>query len=96
MQRTHAQAQRKTPPVKPKIRVIKKVSLGDVSEIKLKRTDTTLDLSQKAKRAEEEKKKKGKWRGALKDFIVVGSCTLGGGQRCSEWQNGWCQLGELV
>ena len=27
-------------------------------EIKLKRTDTTLDLSQKAKRAEEEKKKK--------------------------------------
>ena len=26
-------------------------------EIKLKRTDTTLDLSQKAKRAEEEKKK---------------------------------------
>ena len=27
----------------------------DVSEIKLKRTDTTLDLSQKAKRAEETK-----------------------------------------
>ncbi|KAM6480912.1 hypothetical protein HDV62DRAFT_364411 [Trichoderma sp. SZMC 28011] len=61
--RTHAQAQRETLPVKPKIRVIKKVSLGDVSEIKLKRTDTTLDLSQKAKRAEEEKeeeKEKGK------------------------------------
>ena len=28
-----------------------------LSEIKLKRTDTTLDLSQKAKRAKEEKKK---------------------------------------
>jgi hypothetical protein len=32
-----------------------------VSEIKLKRTDTTLDLSQKAKRAEE--KKRGECRG---------------------------------
>jgi hypothetical protein len=31
-----------------------------VSEIKLKRTDTTLDLSQKAKRAKEKKKKKSK------------------------------------
>ena len=29
-----------------------------VSEIKLKRTDTTLDLSQKAKRAKEKKKKR--------------------------------------
>ena len=29
-----------------------------VSEIKLKRTDTTLDLSQKAKRAKEERKGK--------------------------------------
>ena len=33
-------------------------SFGTLSEIKLKRTDTTLDLSQKAKRAEEEKEKK--------------------------------------
>ena len=33
----------------------------DVSEIKLKRTDTTLDLSQKAKRAK--KKKKGRMLG---------------------------------
>ena len=32
-------------------------SYGTLSEIKLKRTDTTLDLSQKAKRAGEEKKK---------------------------------------
>lgn len=30
---------------------------SEISEIKLKRTDTTLDLSQKAKRAEEEKRK---------------------------------------
>ncbi len=30
---------------------------GDIPEIKLKRTDTTLDLSQKAKRAKEKKKK---------------------------------------
>ena len=34
------------------------VSRRTLSEIKLKRTDTTLDLSQKAKRAGEEKKKK--------------------------------------
>ena len=32
-----------------------KSSRRNVSEIKLKRTDTTLDLSQKAKRAKEEK-----------------------------------------
>lgn len=49
---------RGNPASEPKIRVIKKVSLGDVSEIKLKRTDTTLDLSHEAKRAEEEKRKK--------------------------------------
>jgi hypothetical protein len=40
-----------------KIRLINVVFLRTLSEIKLKRTDTTLDLSQKAKRAEEEKKK---------------------------------------
>lgn len=37
-----------------------------LSEIKLKRTDTTLDLSQKAKRAKEKKKKrewKERWAG---------------------------------
>jgi hypothetical protein len=32
-------------------------SRRNVSEIKLKRTDTTLDLSQKAKRAKEEKRR---------------------------------------
>ena len=40
-----------------KIRLINVVFLRTLSEIKLKRTDTTLDLSQKAKRAGEEKKK---------------------------------------
>ena len=44
-------------PQRPKIRLINVVFLGTLSEIKLKRTDTTLDLSQKAKRAGEEKKK---------------------------------------
>ena len=34
-----------------------KSSRRNVSEIKLKRTDTTLDLSQKAKRAKEEKRR---------------------------------------
>ena len=45
-------------PRRPKIRLINVVFLRTLSEIKLKRTDTTLDLSQKAKRAGEEKKKK--------------------------------------
>jgi len=35
--------------------LIIELSRRTISEIKLKRTDTTLDLSQKAKRAEEEK-----------------------------------------
>jgi hypothetical protein len=51
------QAQRK-PTRGPKIRIITIGLLRDLSEIKLKRTDTTLDLSQKAKRAEEEKRKR--------------------------------------
>ena len=42
----------------PKMRIINVVFLRTLSEIKLKRTDTTLDLSQKAKIAKEEKKKK--------------------------------------
>ena len=36
---------------------------NDISAVKLKRTDTTLDLSQKAKRAGEERKKKRKRKG---------------------------------
>ncbi|KAL6239229.1 hypothetical protein BDW75DRAFT_154096 [Aspergillus navahoensis] len=45
-------------PRDPKIRLINVVFLRTLSEIKLKRTDTTLDLSQKAKRAGKEKRKK--------------------------------------
>ena len=37
----------------------------EISEIKLKRTDTTLDLSQKAKRAKERKRKRGRASGLL-------------------------------
>ena len=40
----------------PKMRIINVVFRRKLSEIKLKRTDTTLDLSQLAKRAGEEKK----------------------------------------
>jgi hypothetical protein len=47
------------------MRLINVVFLRTLSEIKLKRTDTTLDLSQKAKRAGKEKKKKIKRMGAL-------------------------------
>lgn len=39
----------------PKMNLIIELSRRTISEIKLKRTDTTLDLSQKAKRAEEGK-----------------------------------------
>ena len=49
-------------PRRPKIRLINVVFHRTLSEIKLKRTDTTLDLSQKAKRAGEEKKKNSKER----------------------------------
>jgi len=52
----HGQAQRKVYRGK-KISIIKILLRRVVSEIKLKRTDTTLDLSQKAKRAKEKKKK---------------------------------------
>lgn len=53
-------ASTEVPPRVSKIRLINVVLLRALSEIKLKRTDTTLDLSQKAKRAGEEKKKKAK------------------------------------
>ena len=42
----------------PKMGIINVVFLRTLSEIKLKRTDTTLDLSQKAKRAKGKKKKR--------------------------------------
>ena len=53
-----------------KINLIIDFSRRRISEIKLKRTDTTLDLSQEAKRAEEEKKKK---REKLVVQIYIGS-----------------------
>ena len=52
----HGQAQRAVLP-ETKIRIITIVLRRVLSEIKLKRTDTTLDLSQKAKRAKEKGKK---------------------------------------
>jgi len=65
-------------PRRPKIRLINVVFLRTLSEIKLKRTDTTLDLSQKAKRAGEEKEKSLKRsRGARYLYAgVIGPCTL--------------------
>jgi len=65
-------------PRRPKIRLINVVFLRTLSEIKLKRTDTTLDLSQKAKRAGEEKEKVE--RAAREERYLYlggkGSCTL--------------------
>ena len=52
----HGQAQREVRR-ETKIGIITILLRRVVSEIKLKRTDTTLDLSQKAKRAKEKKKK---------------------------------------
>lgn len=57
-------------PRRPKIRLINVVFLRTLSEIKLKRTDTTLDLSQKAKRAGEEKKKVGRAAGIAQYLYV--------------------------
>ena len=48
-----------------KINLIIDFSRRRISEIKLKRTDTTLDLSQKAKRAKEKKKEKGRVGGTM-------------------------------
>jgi len=54
----------------PKIGIITIDVLGHLSEIKLKRTDTTLDLSQKAKRAKEKRKrKKRSLNGTRRGFI---------------------------
>ena len=73
----HGQAQREVRRV-TKIRLITILLRRAVSEIKLKRTDTTLDLSQKAKRAEEKKKKKFQRRGGSGTLIYprgAGPCT---------------------
>ena len=61
------------------MRLINVVFLRILSEIKLKRTDTTLDLSQKAKRAREERKKKSKGGGGERDYIV-------GLRRVRQWE----------
>ncbi|KAK0715553.1 hypothetical protein B0H67DRAFT_580976, partial [Lasiosphaeris hirsuta] len=53
----HGQAQREVLRG-TKISIIKILLRRVVSEIKLKRTDTTLDLSQKAKRAKEKKEER--------------------------------------
>jgi hypothetical protein len=54
---------------RPKIRIITIGLLRDLSEIKLKRTDTTLDLSQKAKRAKEKRRKKRKAETRGRDYM---------------------------
>jgi hypothetical protein len=49
-----------------------------LSEIKLKRTDTTLDLSQKAKRAKEEKKRReGRGNEGFYRFLPCDDSELG-------------------
>jgi hypothetical protein len=65
-------ASTEAPPLGPKMRLINVVSLRTLSEIKLKRTDTTLDLSQKAKRAGEKKKKRIKRTGVQAIFMPSG------------------------
>ena len=60
MEDDHGQAQREVLLV-TKIGIITILLRRVVSEIKLKRTDTTLDLSQKAKRAKEKKEER-KWK----------------------------------
>ena len=73
----HGQAQREVL-LMTKISIITILLRRVVSEIKLKRTDTTLDLSQKAKRAKEKRKKRilkilGGERGIY--TLPIGLCT---------------------
>ena len=56
----------------PKMRIIREASCGGVSEIKLKRTDTTLDLSQKAKRAGEKEEREERDETARQFYIAKG------------------------
>ena len=66
-----------------KIDLIIDFSRRRISEIKLKRTDTTLDLSQKAKRAEEKR-----WNesGGGGKYISRGDVRVAKGV-CATWQN---------
>ena len=59
----------------PKMRIINVVFRRKLSEIKLKRTDTTLDLSQLAKRAGEEKKEE-EGVGREEVFIPLGRWSV--------------------
>ena len=67
----------------PNIRLIKIVLHRVLSEIKLKRTDTTLDLSQKAKRAGEEKEKRFKIRVGGRGFIGLGGLVCARRRVCN-------------
>jgi hypothetical protein len=67
----HGQAQRIVRR-ETKIRLITILLRRVISEIKLKRTDTTLDLSQKAKRAKEERRKENSKNGGEGGAIFIG------------------------
>lgn len=54
----------------PKMRLIKVVFRRKLSEIKLKRTDTTLDLSQLAKRAGKERKEEEETGGGRAFYVL--------------------------
>ena len=73
----HGQAQREVRR-EAKISIINNLVRRPVSEIKLIRTDTTLDLSQKGREAEEKREKEWKWRDGGPEYIrsVVGLCTF--------------------
>ena len=72
----HGQAQREAHRV-TKISIINNLTHRSVSEIKLIRTDTTLDLSQKAEKLKKKREKKRKWRERRAEYIwgIVGLCT---------------------
>ena len=74
----HGQAQREVRR-ETKISIINNLVRRPVSEIKLIRTDTTLDLSQKGREAGEKKEKGMKMEGGRPEYIwgVVGLCTSG-------------------
>lgn len=69
----------------PKMRIINDISRRIISEIKLKRTDTTLDLSQMAKRAEEKEKEKAR-RMARRQILIGNREALAEGGGELEWR----------
>ena len=66
----HERAQRVDRSAGTKIGIIMILLRRAVSEIKLKRTDTTLDLSNKAKRAKEKKRRKAVEKRATRDAYI--------------------------